>query len=81
LGTTVTGTIGGSGTYGNSSNAQMKSTNPDFINASGSFSTPLDFKLPSSDSYAIGSGIQAPVWSDFFLAPTFSPPDIGAVNH
>jgi hypothetical protein len=77
----VTRTIGGSGIYGNSSNAQMKSINPNFINASGSFSTPRDFKLPSLNSYAIGSGIQAPVWSDFFLMPTPLPADIGAMNH
>ena len=77
----VTGTIGASGTFGNSSDAQVTASNPNFLNASGLFNTPLDFKLPSSGSYAIGGGVSVPVWSDFFLRAEPSPRDMGAVTH
>jgi hypothetical protein len=77
----VTGTTGGSGTFGNSSNADVLGSNPNFLNASGLFNTPLDFKLPPAGSYAIGGGVGVPVWFDFFLSAKPSPRDIGAVNH
>jgi hypothetical protein len=78
------GSVSGTVVGGNSSDAQAKSTSPNWINASGLFNTPLDFKLPSSGSYAKGGGLSdgtVPVWSDFFLATEPATRDMGAVNH
>ena len=77
----VTGATGASGTFGNSSNAQVLGTDPMFLNGSGLFNTPLDFKLPPAGSYAIGLGVNVPVWSDFFRAVEPAPRDSGAANH
>lgn len=55
---------------------------PSFVNASGSFSLPSDFKL-SSGSYAIGKGVSVPVFTDFFgvtTRPQISGIDIGATE-
>jgi len=41
---------------------------------------PADWK-PTAGSYAIAGGLFVPVFSDFFLAPQLTPPDMGAVNH
>jgi hypothetical protein len=87
----VVGTIGASGSFGNSSNAQVKATDPLWLNASGLFNTPLDFK-PGGASYAIGTNnacatlpcsvsTGVPVWSDFFLVSQPATRDMGAVIH
>lgn len=79
-GSTITGA---SGTFGNSSNAQML-TDPKFTCPTGCANvgafTPANAK-PLVGSYAIGNGSTAPVWSDFFLAAEPSPYDSGAVVH
>ncbi len=54
---------GGSGTYGNSSDTQMKSTSPGWVNATPA--VPADFGL-TAGSYANNTGTSVPVWSDFF---------------
>ena len=87
----VIGTIGASGTFGNSSNANVKGTDPLWLNGSGLFNTPGDFK-PGGASYAIGTNnacggapcsvsIAVPVWMDFFLVPQPATRDMGAVIH
>ena len=65
-------------TISNNSLPGAISTNPNF--ASATPANPVHFKL-IAPSYAIGTGISVPVWSDFFLVPEPSPRDIGAVNH
>ncbi len=78
-----TGTVGASGTFGNSSNLQAK-TDPLF--ASATPTVPAHFK-PTGVSYAIGAqgfSVATPlpgVLSDFFLAAQPTPSDIGAVVH
>lgn len=74
------GTVGASGTFGNSSDAQAKSTSPSFANASGTFSTPSDFRI-TTGSYAIGNGVPVPVWADFFTVANSGSWDSGAVRH
>jgi hypothetical protein len=86
-GCTITGT---SGTFGNSTDTQVKSNSPNWSNGSSSFSTPSDFK-PTSTSYAIGSNngctgapcsvSDVPVITDFFGNLRTSTYDMGAVNH
>jgi hypothetical protein len=81
---------GASGTFGNSSDTQVKSTSPMWSNGSTSFSTPGDFK-PTSTSYAIGSNngctgapcpvSDVPVITDFFGNFRTNPYEMGAVNH
>lgn len=71
------GTVGASGTFGNSSGAQGK-TSPNF--ASATPSVPPDFKI-TVGSYALGSGVAVPVWSDFFGVSNSVTWDGGAVRH
>lgn len=78
-----TGTVGASGTFGNSSNLQAI-TDPLF--ASATPTVPAHFK-PTGASYAIGAqgfSVATPlpgVLTDFFLNPQPTPSDIGAVVH
>lgn len=85
---TVSGTIGASGTFGNSSDAQVKNTNP--FTSVAPF-TPTNAK-PSAGSYAVGTNnactgapcsisTGVPVWSDFFMTAEPATRDIGAVIH
>jgi hypothetical protein len=71
------GTVGASGTFGNSSGAQGKAS-PNF--ASATPSVPPDFKI-AGGSYALGTGVAVPVWSDFFGVPNSVTWDGGAVRH
>lgn len=63
---------------------QMRSTDPKFTCPDGCANvgafTPANAK-PLVTSYAIGTGANVPVWSDFFLLTEPSPYDIGAVKH
>ena len=74
--------IGGSGTYGNSSNSQITGTSPNWKNASGTYLLPTDFK-PNIGSYAINAGYtpSPELWTDFFCTARMSPYDTGAINH
>lgn len=75
----VDGTAGaGFVSSNNSTNSQMRSTNPQFV-------SPLNvlsgFKV-APGSYAVGSGAgTVPVWSDLFSAPQTTTRDMGAVMH
>lgn len=60
----------------NSSNAQVGNTNPLFTSVSPF--TPTNAK-PTAGSYAIGSGVAVPVWSDFFLTPQTGTRSLGAI--
>lgn len=71
------GTVGASGTFGNSSDIQGK-TSPNF--ASGAPVAPADFKI-TGGSYALGTGVAVPVLSDFFGVANVAPWDSGAVRH
>lgn len=74
------GTVGASGTFGNSSNAQSK-TNPLFTVTPPV--DPVDYKITST-SYAINGGVSVPVFADFFGVtnpPVSGQWDAGAVNH
>lgn len=71
------GTIGASGTLGNSSDVQAK-TDPLFARALPSL--PPDFRI-TTDSYAIGNGVAVPVWSDMFGVTNSGTWDSGAVRH
>ncbi len=71
------GTVGASGTFGNSSNVQAK-VFPNFV--SGTPVVPSDFKV-TGVTYPIGTGVSVPVWSDFLRAPNAAPWDTGAVRH
>ena len=55
--------VGATGTMGNSSNSELKNTNPF---ASATPSLPADFRL-TTDSYPMSIGVVVPVFSDFFL--------------
>ena len=64
----------------NSSDSQLRGMDPRFTVTPPT--TPAQYKPMSG--YAVGGGSispKAPVWSDFFRAPTPSTPDIGAVIH
>ena len=61
----------------NSSNSQMKGTNPNFANSA--LKSLTDWKPTSG--YAIGGGTLVPVLSDFLFVAEPSPRDIGAVVH
>ncbi|MBN8474315.1 hypothetical protein [Sulfuritalea sp.] len=74
------GTIGASGTLGNSSDAQAKNVDPLFANASRNFSKPSDFR-PGAGSYAIGGGVAVPARHDFFRKAQGTARDVGAVAH
>lgn len=74
------GTVGASGTLGNSSDAQAKNVDPLFANASRNFSKPADFR-PGAGSYAIGAGVAVPARHDFFRKAQGAARDIGAVAH
>jgi hypothetical protein len=85
--TGATSVTGGSGTFGNSSDFQIKNTDPGFVNASGTFGTATDFLL--SPGYARDGGLTfptdptgAPVFSDFFriTRPSGSATDAGATE-
>jgi len=74
----VDGTPGG-GYAGsnNSTNSQMRSTNPSFI---GPLNTPAGFKPNcTGTTYPCGQGISVPVWSDYLSVPQSDVRDIGAV--
>lgn len=71
------GTVGASGTFGNSSDVQGK-LSPNFV--SGAPVVPPDFKI-SGGSYALGTGAPVPVWGDFFGVTNIAPWDGGAVRH
>lgn len=64
----------------NSSVAEMQGTNPNFLNGSGLFNTPLDFKIPAS-GYPYQGGAAVSVWSDFFGVASPETRDMGAVVH
>lgn len=70
---------GASGTYGNSFDAQIKNTSPNFVSAAPS--NPVDFSI-TTGSYAHNTGVAIPVFSDFFrtVRPQGSAIDIGAVE-
>ena len=70
---------GSAGTFGNSSDAQIKSGPNPFI--SSSLSLPADFRI-TSGSYGLNTGAIVKVFSDFFgaLRPQGSGYDIGAVE-
>lgn len=69
---------GANGTFGNSSDNQIKNTLP-FANASPSL--PADFSI-ATGSYAQNTGVTIPVFSDFFrtIRPQGSAIDMGAVE-
>ena len=74
----VDGTAGsGFSASNNSTNAQMRGTDPKFVSPLGG---PDGFRI-ASDSYAVGTGAVVPVWSDFFLIPHPATRDMGAVIH
>ena len=60
-----TGVIGASGTFGNSSNFQIRNTSPLFSNGSGTFSQASDYTVGAA-SYAVNNGVAVPVFFDFF---------------
>ncbi len=62
----------------NSTTAQMKTVDP--LYAVTPPVNPSDFK-PGTGSYAIGTGANVPVWTDFFGLPISAPYDMGAVKH
>lgn len=64
-------------TGGNSTNGQMKSTDPLLTYPP---NTTVKWK-PAGGSYAIGTGGSVPVWSDFNFVAEPSPRDIGAWVH
>jgi hypothetical protein len=72
------GTIGASGTFGNSSDVQAKAS-PLFLNTSGTFSQPGDFVI-TTGSYAIAGGTTVPVYRDFYNNLRTAPYDMGAFN-
>lgn len=74
------GTVGTSGTLGNSSDAQARNVDPLFTNASRNFSKPSDFR-PGAGSYAIGGGVGVPARHDFLRKAHGAARDIGAVAH
>ena len=74
LGTGASGLVASN----NSTDAQVKSTSPNF--ATSPPATPADFKI-TTGSYAIGAGAAVPVWSDFFSVPQTAARDLGAVIH
>jgi hypothetical protein len=74
------GTVGASGTLGNSSDAQAKNVDPLFANASRNFSKPADFR-PGAGSYAIGGGVAVSARHDFFRKAQGAARDVGAVAH
>ena len=74
------GTIGASGTLGNSSDVQAKNVDPLFANASRNLSKPADFR-PGAGSYAIGGGVAVPARHDLFRKAHGAARDVGAVVH
>ncbi|MEQ1854769.1 MAG: hypothetical protein ABMA01_24640, partial [Chthoniobacteraceae bacterium] len=79
--TTTPGLVGGSGTFGNSSNAQIAGTDPMFTNGSTTFVLTTDFTV-AGGSYAVGGGVPVPVFTDIFrgLRPQGGTFDIGAAE-
>ncbi|HUX90609.1 MAG TPA: PKD domain-containing protein [Gallionellaceae bacterium] len=74
----VAGTGPGLVVSNNSSDAQMRGVSPKFASP---LTAPDGFKV-APDSYAVGNGKVAPVWSDFSSVPqTTTKRDIGAVIH
>jgi hypothetical protein len=73
----ITGTMGSADTsFGNTSDTQIKTAKPW---AAASPVHPNDFK--PFGSYAVGTGVPVPVWSDFFLKAWSGNYDMGAVRH
>ena len=72
----ITGTIGASGTFGNSSDIQVSGTNPFPIATPTTLS---DFVI-TTGSYAIASSTTAPVYRDFYSNFRSATPDMGAFN-
>ena len=70
---------GASGTFGNSSDSQIRNTDPLFANATPT--NPVDFII-GAGSYALNTGVAVPVFSDFFrtVRPQGSAIDVGAVE-
>lgn len=73
--TNMTSTGSGTNPVGTS-----QTESPGWTNATGTYSTPSDFK-PGSGSYLIGAGASVPVWADFLDNQEPLPRDIGAVAH
>lgn len=66
----------------NTSTVQMLNTNPNFINASGTFGLLSDYKPACTGStYPCGQGTPVPVWSDALQVPSTATRDLGAVIH
>jgi hypothetical protein len=66
---------------GNSTLSEMLNSNPNFINASGTWELLTDYKPNcTGTTYPCGRGVPVPVWSDLLLAPNTNL-DIGAVAH
>lgn len=61
-----TGVTGAGGTFGNSSDAQILGTSPNFVNAGGANAS--DYAV-NSPSYAINGGVAVPVFTDIFRNP------------
>ena len=61
-----------------------ESNNTTNVNTSPSFSSttigPIGFKI-AAGSYAVGTGVVVPVWSDFFSVPQTTTRDLGAAIH
>lgn len=77
----ATGITGGSGTFGNSMDAQIQGTSPNFVGGL-SPSNASDFAL-NSPSYAINNGVSVPVFTDIFrtvLRPQGAAFDTGAAE-
>lgn len=69
-------------TSNNTSDSQMLNTNPNFINASGTFGLLSDYKPACTGStYPCGQGTPVPVWSDALGVPSTATRDLGAVIH
>lgn len=75
------GVTGAQGTYGNSSDAQMINTNPNFLNGSGLWNAISDYKPNcTGTTYPCGAGVQVPIVKDARGVARTSL-DIGAVSH
>lgn len=76
-----TNTNTASTTSNNTSNSQMLNTNPNFINASGTFGLLSDYKPAcTGTTYPCGQGTHVPVWSDALGVPATSSRVLGAIN-
>ena len=81
------GLVGGSGTFGNSSDLDMTNTDPNFVNGSGTYLLPGDFNLGAGPAIDAGLAFPAdpnapPVFSDFFMVarPVGASTDMGATE-